>query len=334
MLGAELGRGGQGSVWEVLNARWDSAPSGAGVEGLVLKRYRLAAMGSVDAAVLESMLRFWEQLGERDRVRLLGWVAWPLETAGSERVLEGFVMPRVPEAFFFERRMASGASRREMAAVEFLLNDAGYLRRAGIAVDGSQRCAILADLAEGLAFLHERGVVVGDVSPRNVLWSTEPECRAFLIDADSMAVGGRSAAAHRVETPDWAAPDGVDAGGAADDVFKLGLMVLRVLTGSQTGRDPGALGPGLSKVGSPVEASLAADPRDRPGASEWIRPLGDAATRGVTLDWLDEAPAPADSPIRITDTPRRFGDDGPTAPSQEPPAVQAAPGPALREFVG
>ena len=320
VLGAELGRGGQGSVWEVLNASWDAAPSGGVVEGLVLKRYRPAALGSVDAAVLESMLRFWEGLGERDRVRLLGWVAWPLETAGSDGVLEGFVMPQVPDAFYFERRLASEASRREMAAVEFLLNDAGYLRRAGIAVDGSQRCAILADLAEGLAFLHERGVVVGDVSPKNALWSTEPACRAFLIDADSMAVPGRSAAAHRVETPDWAAPDGVDAGGAADDVFKLGLMALRVLTGTQTGRDPRALGADLSDIGSLVEASLAADPRDRPSASEWIRPLSGAATAGVTLDWLHKTPHPNHAPagrISITNTPSRFSDDGP--PAQPPP---------------
>ena len=294
-LGVELGRGGQGSVWDVLNVRWTSAPQEADVEQLVFKRYRPASLGKVDPQVLESMPRFWEGLSERDRIRLLRWVAWPLQTVGVDGTLSGFVMPQVSRVFFFERQLLSGGVKREMATMQFLLNDASFLRRAGIDVNSSERLEILKDLARALAFLHERDIVVGDISPMNVFWSKLPECRAFLIDADSMSIGGTSATGHPVATPDWAAPNAADSSTTdiaqpADDVFKLGLMVLRVLTGSQNERDPSALDSNLSSLSSLVEASLAVDPADRPSATEWTQMLSRTVASNPKLRWLDEPP--------------------------------------------
>ena len=295
MLGSELGRGGQGSVWDVRNVRWTTAPEEADVERLVFKRYRPASLGKVDPELLESMPRFWERLSELDRARLLRWVAWPLETVGADGVLSGFLMPQISSAFFFERRLLSGDVKREMATMQFLLNDAPYLHRAGIDVNSLERLAVLKDLAQALAFLHQRDIVIGDISPMNVFWSTAPKCRAFLIDADSMMIAGKSATGHPVATPDWAAPisergETADIEQTSDDVYKLGLMVLRVLTGSQTERAPGALDAKLSSVRPLVEASLAIDPGARPTAAEWAGTLSQAAAAGPRLPWLEDPP--------------------------------------------
>lgn len=293
-LGPQLGCGDQGSVWEVRNVNWENAPESVGVRGLVYKRYRPTALRSVDAGVLRSMPLFLETLSEQDRLQLLRWVAWPLEIIWRDGSLSGFVMPRAPSAFFFNHRLTSGALKRETAKAQLLLNSAEYLQRSGIGVSASQRCGILADLAAGLAFLHKRGVVVGDISPINVLWSANPACRVFLTDADSMVIGDQYVTP-RVETIDWsvAVPPGESVGRIprqADDVYKLGLMVLRALTGSQTSRNPDTLTDSLPDVKASVKASLSADPAERPTAAEWERLLTLAASADIKLPWL-EAPS-------------------------------------------
>ena len=56
-----------------------------------------------------------------------------------------------------------------------------------------------------MADLHELDVVVGDLSPNNLLFSTTSRPRCYFIDCDAMRVGGRSILP-QIETQDWQAP--------------------------------------------------------------------------------------------------------------------------------
>ena len=206
-------------------------------------------------------------------------------------------MPRIPSEFFFERRLVSGATRREIAAIQFLLNDARYSRLVGVDVDGTRRCEILADLADALNFAHRLGIVVNDISPMNVLWSTTDRCRVFVIDADSMALNGRLATSY-VETPAWRAPastydqisDHIPQ--RSDDIFKFALMVIRVLAGSQDLKNPAELTECLSDIKSLAAASLSIDMDDRPSAAEWARVLHLTAQTNPELPWLQTPAVP------------------------------------------
>lgn len=305
-LGHEVGKGGQGRVLEISNWVWPNAPAEAEIDGLVYKEYLPAALESIDAAALESMPPFLENLSTADQISLLRTVAWPIATVHNDGKLTGFVMPRIVKTFLFERLLAKGTVRRELATAQFLMNSGSYMKRIGVAVDGRQRCAILADLANAVAFLHQHGVVVGDISATNVLWSTTPTCRGFLIDADSMVVGVRSATP-RVETPDWDVPTGAyanDGDKAAADNYKLGLMVLRLLTGSMATRDPQELAPSLSSTRELVQASLSTQPSERPSADDWAVHLGELVRQAVELAWLDAPPSDANSARSATGTKR------------------------------
>ncbi|MCR9162577.1 MAG: serine/threonine protein kinase [Nannocystaceae bacterium] len=135
----------------------------------------------------------------------------------------------------------------------------------------------VADVALGLAALHERGLVHGDISPRNVIVGRDG--RARLIDFGSCrpALGGA------VATPGFVAPEGP--GTVAADVYSLGEMLrwLLLRVGSDgddpvvrraTARDPGR------RHGSASEFASAVRPRRR---RRWVGAAALAVGTGLLI---------------------------------------------------
>ncbi|MFJ3586458.1 hypothetical protein ACIPPS_30115 [Streptomyces sp. NPDC090127] len=55
-------------------------------------------------------------------------------------------------------------------------------------------------------WLHAMGLVVGDLSQANVLWSLEPGPAVHLLDCDGVRITGRPAVLDQADTPDWLDP--------------------------------------------------------------------------------------------------------------------------------
>jgi len=102
----------------------------------------------------------------------------------------------------------------------------------GITIDNAQRYTLLRETASALAFLHKHGVCVGDISPKNLLFSLDPHEAVYFIDCDAMRINGVSVLP-QVETPGWNAPTGEELATIYSDTYKLGLLALRLLTGEQ-----------------------------------------------------------------------------------------------------
>ncbi|WP_405016131.1 hypothetical protein OHV05_02710 [Kitasatospora sp. NBC_00070] len=123
----------------------------------------------------------------------------------------GFLIRAAPDRFRFDlRSLSSGAtgwrtrSSCSTANLEFLLNDDAYV--AGIGLTVSERdCLLLADLAGTLGRLHRIGATVGDLSPKNLLFSSDDRPGCFPIDCDAMLLRGASVLP-QAETPDRQLP--------------------------------------------------------------------------------------------------------------------------------
>ena len=113
-------------------------------------------------------------------------------------------MPAIPEQFFIALTTAKGVSP-STAEFQHLLNHPSVLAARGITIDDAQRYTLLREAASGLAFLHKHGVCVGDISPKNLLFSLTPQEGVYLIDCDAMRINGVSALP-QVETPGWEVP--------------------------------------------------------------------------------------------------------------------------------
>jgi tRNA A-37 threonylcarbamoyl transferase component Bud32 len=169
-----------------------------------------------------------------------------------------------------------------------------------------------ADLAEALAHAHERGVVHRDVKPQNVMVRPAGSGgrRAKLMDFGIASVAGAptlTATGEVVGTLAYMAPEQAEgeAVGPPADVYSLALTLYEAWTGSnpvagatpaQTARRIGLPVPSLAEYRPDlpeglielIDASLSADPLERPGAAELAQSL-----RAHVPDLDDEYALPA-----------------------------------------
>lgn len=131
--------------------------------------------------------------------------------------------------------------------------------------------------------LHGKGLVVGDASMSNLLWS--PAGEIYLLDCDGIRETGTRPVLPQPFTPDWDDPEQPSTGPDLDtDRHKPALLVARVLTRTSALRpgQPVACLPGVpERIAAEVSARFAdaARPRGwRPEAAHWARALDE---RGV-----------------------------------------------------
>jgi DNA-binding helix-hairpin-helix protein with protein kinase domain len=248
----KLASGGQGTVFRL-----------ADPPGTLLKLYHPGT-----AVLSEELGRLIDLRGDLRAAP----VAWPSGRVFDGGRCVGLLMPEVPEEF-----ATSMAGRRRLLELQFLL----YPRRAMwadlVLPTGTQRRRLAAAYVALFRELHARGVVVGDVSMRNLLWSLADGPSVFAIDCDGFRVAGRPPAVRTVDTAGWEDPARPGEVTLDSDRYKLALVALRVLLGNHavTPEDVCVkeflrclLGPDLTKL-----ARYAALPGRRPAAECWLGAL-------------------------------------------------------------
>lgn len=164
--------------------------------------------------------------------------------------------------------------------------------------------AVAATVAEVLAAAHRRGVVHRDVTPENVMLTTDG---VRLLDFGIATEFGRPEETLTFGTPPYVAPEriaGAQATGATD-VYALGVLLFESLTGtvpfgstwddltalSADDRRPPPLDvPGLPPlVASICRRCLALDPADRPTAAEVHATLTKVTEDGHRRWWIPAA---------------------------------------------
>ncbi|WP_030380146.1 MULTISPECIES: hypothetical protein [unclassified Streptomyces] len=272
-----LGEGGQATVYPVVR----DVPGLSGP--LAYKEYRPGVLR--DPEVLQNMVGFFRALARDspdEHAFLDSRLAWPLMVGRRLGVPSGVLMRQASADYV----LRSPALHDRPRSLDLLLNPDAYLRRIGLEVGDELRLLLLKDLVGIVATLHRHGITVGDLSPKNILFRVDVWPSCLLIDCDSMRLRGRDAL-DQVETPGWAAPEPRKAT-RASDVYKLGLMALRLFNRDQESTDSGPLSGRSAELAWMAERSLADRPRHRPPLSEWLPKLERAAGEGKSdTTWID-----------------------------------------------
>jgi eukaryotic-like serine/threonine-protein kinase len=313
---AKIGQGGQGVVYAAPNVTTKFAAS------MVYKEYKAATLAAVDFTALTAMPALVEgSLSYADGERLVSVAAWPCAIVADDSGSTGFVMPAIPQEFFISLTTAKGESTTP-AEFQHLLNHSSVLAARGITLDDVQRYSLLREVASGLAFLHKHGVCVGDISPKNLLFSLTPHEAVYFIDCDAMRINGISAMT-QVETPGWTVPAGEELATIYSDTYKLGLLALRLMAGDHDTTNPGHLPsttPGLLR--QIITETLTKPPQSRPLPEAWNYVLGQAIEEA---QYRTQTAAPAVTPLAAPEVP--IVHSRPTANSA-PPVGPSAPPPA------
>ncbi|MFC4529339.1 hypothetical protein [Sphaerisporangium dianthi] len=309
-----LGSGGQGIVKRVL-----------GPERLVYKEY-MPQVGPVDGGELAEMVEFGQSLTGTDRQSLLARCAWPVARIVAGTRVTGFLMPEVPREF----SAIIGRSSR-LVELQYLLYEPGWAWRNLYQPGIQERLQIALQATRLVELLHGHGIVLGDISYRNLLWQPADPYGIFVLDCDGFRRQGREPVLRQAHTPDWNDPCQPSTGPDLDtDRYKLALLVGRVLSRDAHVR-PGAslkLLPGLDPhVADQITQlfDLAASAHGhRPIAGEWGRAL-------VGRRWIRVNPktvrtptvAPGSAVMFNPDTPRESSPVGrrkAVSPASSPPA--------------
>jgi len=318
----KIGQGGQGVVYQAPKAHTAFAPS------MVYKKYKPPTLAALDSAALAEMPRLVEKMTPESRTRLISMAAWPCAVVNSDGVTTGFVMPSIPEEFFISLQTVKGMTAAP-AEFQHLLNEQTYLDARGIQIDDIQRYCLLRELASSLTFLHEHGICVGDLSPKNVLFSLEPEPAVYFVDCDAMRVNGVSALAE-VETTGWEVVPGEQVSTRYSDTYKLGLLALRLMAGDQDEKNTTQLPESVPKpLRQLISDTLHNPPESRPIPVVWTYIL-DQAIRQARSGTSRELPQPV--PARKQPSPTPVLRSRPVAEKAEPKpkAAPAAPKPPTR----
>jgi serine/threonine protein kinase len=300
VVGEELAEGSFGNVYSVADTHYRSADE----QEYVYKEYKEYAKPDVDT--LEAFTDFYHNLSANDKNYLDSICCWPHELIEDEDNLSGFLMVKIPEKFFCTINFSSGPKTVE-AKFEHLLLPNRLLERRRIPLTDKTRYKLLFSAVRGLNFFHGLGICVGDFSHSNLLFSLD-ECSVFFLDCDSFRLNGGTVFP-QTETGNWGVaeryPDEV-MGTANSDIYKLGLLALRLLMESDdpahyqastnTDRLPTHIDADIKTV---IEDSLK-EAQNRPTLAEWSAALHTAIAncvsepaprRAVTASSAGDAPA-------------------------------------------
>lgn len=208
-VGPRLGGGGQGDVFELPDDP----------EHLV-KRYRPEI--AVNEAGLVALVDWRAGLPPKDGAIIAKHTAWPQEIVDCEDGTFGIIMKRAAASFW--HTVEDEKLPRDLSWA-YLQDSARF---AGLTTPPPRAAVqLMIQLATVLDVLHRNGVVYGDLSATNVLWTGGTAPNLFVIDCDAAHVEGGPRALDVAQTPLWSCPwPGVE--GRERDEFKLALAFLRL----------------------------------------------------------------------------------------------------------
>jgi len=164
--------------------------------------------------------------------------AWPETLVRKNGAFSGFLMKKIPDEFSCQHGM-KGRARHGLTDWNKLVTRDDWMDKDNIESsvpkfdvlskkDEKVLLQILLDLAKLFECLHNHGIVVGDVSGRNLLWAIKPSPTVFLIDCDGFRREGERAVTTSKETPDWFDPQ-LNGGDTTmdSDRFKLAIAIYR-----------------------------------------------------------------------------------------------------------
>ncbi|HTJ34650.1 MAG TPA: serine/threonine-protein kinase [Dactylosporangium sp.] len=250
-------------------------PVGAGGMSVVWRAWDSTLERTVAVKVLDGPIA--SDGGQRDRIRREARAAARIEHPNAIGVYDygETVTPRGRIAAYVVMQLLDGASLAS--------------RLAGGPLPCPEAVAVAATVADVLQAAHRRGVVHRDVTPENVMLTTDG---VRLLDFGIAADIGQREEAMTFGTPPYVAPErlvGAPASGATD-VYALGVLLFEMLTGAPpypagtweeleralaTGRRPTLTVPGLpGGVADVCLRCLETDPARRPTAAEAATILG------------------------------------------------------------
>jgi hypothetical protein len=268
----ELGRGGEGAVFKVPN-----------LGDKVYKEFLAASYTSPDHSALTRLIDLQNQWTPEEKVWLTNRTVWPETIVLDNGNLKGFVMPGIQRRYFRKHGIRLNP-KTVLCEWNYLSLRTKFHNNPNIVtevprVTPPDALALVHDFAKTMKILHKYGVIIGDISGKNLLWTDTPSFQVMVIDCDSFRIMGQGGVASPKQSPDWDDPhlNGKPTS-QESDIYKLAIAAFRAIWASGTDRPsaPSYVVPAAPQ-GVPDEVrgliARSLQPTGRPTAEEWEKVL-------------------------------------------------------------
>lgn len=135
----------------------------------------------------------------------------------------------------------------------------------------------MAQILQGLQYLHDQGVIHRDIKGANILTTKEGKVKLADFGVSTSTLAGVDKEAQVVGTPYWMAPEIIQLSGAtpASDIWSLGCTVIELLEGK----------PPYYKL-APMPALFAIVNDDHPPLPEGVSPVSYTSHRWIPITEL------------------------------------------------
>lgn len=263
----QLATGGEGIVYSVR-----SQPN------VVYKEYKVNVRPTLNVVALEELADLGSRVAPSDWSKISSRTSWPHTLVVDGAHPTGFLMNRIDNRFYKRYGLVKNP-RRVLCEWNHIVYQSQPLGPGMMTeiprLETKQKLDLINDLATTIATLHRHGIIVGDISGRNLLWTLDPEPQVLIIDCDSFRVEGKRGTSPSKQSPYWT--DELAIGRDTDqasDCHKIAIAAYRAiwndpskpLSASDVAKSQRADVP--DEIRALISAGL--ESTQRPSASEWV----------------------------------------------------------------
>lgn len=218
----QLGAGGEGIVYST-----NAFPN------LVFKEFKPEVARELNVDELSNLVGHFATLPALSQDWLRERTVWPCALVERRGRCVGFLMPRIPKEFRARYGIRSNPKMVELEWNRLVRRSANSNIVSEVPTPAELELVdLVRDLYLTAQHLHDAGVVIGDISGRNLLWRLNPVPQVLFIDNDGFRLERRSGVLRPKESPDWEDPTVSGAQTSrASDLYKLALASYRALWG-------------------------------------------------------------------------------------------------------
>ena len=220
---SELGQGAEGKVFEISNS-----------QDLVYKEFFVVSSSPPNLVALERLVEVSMSMKSDEKKWLDERALTPKKAIVENRKLRGYLMKKIPKEFYCLHGVKARprntpcdwnflSMRHTFSSNNNLVSDVPVLST-------KNTLELLLDLSKTIEIFHRYDIILGDISGRNLLWSSVPKLKVLLIDCDGFRVRGSGSVNHPKQTPDWMDPTiSNNMTNQSSDIYKLGLAAYRAI---------------------------------------------------------------------------------------------------------
>jgi serine/threonine protein kinase len=204
----KIGGGSQANIYKI--------PAGSLYKTAVaLKKYKNKHLSSNETAIesyLDELISIKNRMSDDHKRILDQYTTWPIRIIYENGKACGYVMHLIPDMFFTNIGIPLGGTEKVPSSLDFILHGSKFRADNNLPrITDKGMARIVFFLLQVLAVIHEENIILGDLSPSNVLMyidnQKQSDNRTLFIDTDSFRILGNTHPLKQLHSPCWIPPE-------------------------------------------------------------------------------------------------------------------------------